>query len=873
MSADALAAAFTAAQQPVRYAGDKQTVESLLANVRVDPHDGLNHAVLADALEEQHGGPHPIIDWIRKHGVENGGESQNLWHDAFDNSFDGTFPGELHVGDWHQFRLLLGREGLPGQPNERWHLRVNPHRVRNRQLRDVAYVIEMTPAEAQKFADDAELPAMKRWVTPAAGVTDPRMTGFTFDDAARDAENGRRSGGASQMQRRADAFAAAAQPVRYALATAFAAAQPVQYAKKTTTEAMIADALKRQRSGDNSWPIVADHLEESGLADQKTLDTLRSATGPLLLHRNAEGQYVATPKLTVSDLRRINRENGGHYFSPETMRFFGTRMEKKVHHGPGGIFFVHSGDNFDRTARQWHVTRFHPETGMTDGHVHRSGDPNVDLNAVPFGELIPLPDDLPSAAEAHAIAAHLAQHGVPPEHREQPEQMQRQSQPVKYAKQKRNRVHPLLRNTRLAVVLKEIAADKSRPQTAAFAKGILYDEHGPTRFAQFHDHLMDTEHPLLEHYNWPAVSEKLLHDAAAVDAVKTIARNSRRDTRSLGIADARTLLDHANGILGTAISRRYDGDRHREVIAARIRRDFPHASDAHVDESIRRVHHRVIRRAVRTPDNTHADLHRQVEREAALRPLDEQTAVIDRVYAGHEGRFHEDAKAQEKALRYDRVRVGGVKNALRLMQSQNQKQYHAIVGQVLTKLGLKPAKLRDGVTLSGAPISSVVVAIYHDGNPAVAEAAAAYFGHLAQLPSVTAFHAAADGPDSVYRLSLPIAPAAAAQHLQRHGIGRAVLIPNGSRTDVVVHDPGRRQADRVAAAAEGGEVQETVGTSVRLGHADGHRADAAARKSYRSVISQFEAATNAGNQQPAADGDGASPRAAADSAAATAAAG
>lgn len=652
MSADALAAAFAAASQPVRYAADKQTIESLLANVRVDPHDGLNHAVLADALEEQHGGPHPIIDWIRKFGVEHGGESQNLWHDAFDNSFDGTFPGELHVGDWHQFRLLLGREGIPGQPNERWHLRVNPHRVRNRQLRDVAYAIEMTPAEAQKFADDAELPVMKRWVTPAVGVTDPRMTGFTFDDVARDAENGRRSGGASQMQR--------------------------------------------------------------------------------------------------------------------------------------------------------------------------------------------------------------------------------QSQPVRYAKSKRRRVHPLLRGTRLAVVLKELARDKNE-SVAGMAKASLYTD--PTAIPILADALEESNHPLYEQYNWRAVPDKLAHDAATVEAVKSLAQARRAYRLSLGVPGTHRLLHAANGVLNDARDvhflghgdEGFAGERRAalEHVERHLRDHFPHITPEQITESLDRVHHRINRR-MQHDSETLRDFYRDYDERTATTPLDERVRQLDDAHARmrpepqpHETHSHELSKRQEKALRYDRQRVGGVKNALRLMQSQNQKQYHTIVGEVLSKLGLKPAKLRDGVVLSGAPISSVVAAIYHDANPAVAEAAAAYFGHLAQLPAVTAFHAAADGPDSLYKLSLAMAPAAAAQHLQRHGVGRAVLVPNGSATDVLIHDPGRRQAAKVAAAANGGEVQETVGTSVRLGHADGHRADAAARRSYRSVISAFEGAINGSRQQPAADRDGASARAAA----------
>lgn len=658
MSAADIAAAFTATQQPIRYAADKQTVESLLKNVREDPYDGLNHGVLADALDEVYG-EHPLHEFIRAHGM-NGAETPNLWNDAYQAGYDGTFPGYVSVGEKNGFRFLLGHEGGSRNKNGRWTVFAQPWKVKNRQLRDDAYAMEFESSEHLKhFADAAGLPAI---------------------------------------------------------------------------------------------------------------------------------------------------------------------------------------------------------------HQHADGDP----------------DEFIARHEDH--------------YEGRPQQLQRQSQPIRYAKAKRRRVHPLLRGTRLAVVLKEIAKDKSRPETAAFVKGILFDEHGPTRFAQFADHLQDTDHPLFGHYNWPAIGVKLLHDAETIQIVKRLAKVEQTATHSLLGGERPRLLHSANGVLHDArdtiglgfgnsvearVVQRYGGEppfgllrrQTLDRIHSHLKSKFPEITFRHVAESLDRVHHRISRQMQIENPNLR-DFYLKHEKTVALSPLDEQIARIEAAHKrfnpvptfekGHEKELE---KQKETSLRYERPVVGGVKNALRLMQSRNQQQYRSVAADVLKRLGLSPSKVRDGVTLSGAPVASVVAAIYHGGDSGRAEAAAAYFGHLMQLPSVTTFHADDSGSDSLYKLTLPMAPAAAAQHLQRHGVVRCVLVPSRAGTDVLIHDPGRRQAAAVASAAQGGEVQETVGRSVRLGHADGHRADANSRRSYRQVISQFEEAANGSRQQPAADGNSPSPRAAADAAA------
>lgn len=142
--------------------------EGMLAQIREDPYTPLRHGILADYLDEQHG-THPLHDFIRSH-FERGASNDNLWHDEFDNSQDGTHPHLVPVGHHGGFRYWLGVEGPiegePGGPHRlrdtaRYVVKAQPHTVRNRALRDLAYSMEFPDSESlKKFANDGNLPSI-----------------------------------------------------------------------------------------------------------------------------------------------------------------------------------------------------------------------------------------------------------------------------------------------------------------------------------------------------------------------------------------------------------------------------------------------------------------------------------------------------------------------------------------------------------------------------------------------------------------------------------------------------------------------------------------------------------------------------------------
>lgn len=67
---------------------------------------------------------------------------------------------------------------------------------------------------------------------------------------------------------------------------------------------------------------------------------------------------------TIADLKEKNKELGHHFFSPETMRFFGSKIESGI---LGGNYFITSEKNFDDTKREFKVRSF-AQNGKVNGN-------------------------------------------------------------------------------------------------------------------------------------------------------------------------------------------------------------------------------------------------------------------------------------------------------------------------------------------------------------------------------------------------------------------------------------------------------------------------------------------------------------------------
>jgi hypothetical protein len=70
---------------------------------------------------------------------------------------------------------------------------------------------------------------------------------------------------------------------------------------------------------------------------------------------------------SIDHIKRANAESGGHWFSPETLRFFGTRVHSTLY---GGRYFVTSEfTGFDRADRAFTVREARP-----NGHIRTASE-------------------------------------------------------------------------------------------------------------------------------------------------------------------------------------------------------------------------------------------------------------------------------------------------------------------------------------------------------------------------------------------------------------------------------------------------------------------------------------------------------------------
>ncbi len=70
---------------------------------------------------------------------------------------------------------------------------------------------------------------------------------------------------------------------------------------------------------------------------------------------------------TVSEIKAANAAAGYFFFSPDTLRFFRSRIGDSVYQGVGGAFFVTSeqfvSSDGQRKPRRYTVRAFNPATG------------------------------------------------------------------------------------------------------------------------------------------------------------------------------------------------------------------------------------------------------------------------------------------------------------------------------------------------------------------------------------------------------------------------------------------------------------------------------------------------------------------------------
>lgn len=125
---------------------------------------------------------------------------------------------------------------------------------------------------------------------------------------------------------------------------------------------------------------------------------------------------------TINDIQAAVRAAGSHWFDPDAMRMFGTRvLNGTVYNGENGVYFVTSEwDGFDgkeNNRRAWTVRRFVPETAdiNTIGHVcqYRTADQAKQVAEKLCGKGRAVRDQHRLITEAEQFLHNLKNHGCP----------------------------------------------------------------------------------------------------------------------------------------------------------------------------------------------------------------------------------------------------------------------------------------------------------------------------------------------------------------------------------------------------------------------------------------------------------------------------
>ena len=68
--------------------------------------------------------------------------------------------------------------------------------------------------------------------------------------------------------------------------------------------------------------------------------------------------------MTIADVKQANKDAGYYFFSRDTMRFFGTRIESALY--KNNTFITSDYTGFERNNRAYSVRVFHPESGIVN---------------------------------------------------------------------------------------------------------------------------------------------------------------------------------------------------------------------------------------------------------------------------------------------------------------------------------------------------------------------------------------------------------------------------------------------------------------------------------------------------------------------------
>lgn len=183
-------------------------------------------------------------------------------------------------------------------------------------------------------------------------------------------------------------------------------------------------------------------------------------------------------------------------------------------------------------------------------------------------------------------------------------------------------------------------------------------------------------------------------------------------------------------------------------------------------------------------------------------------------------------------------------SALQQMRSANHRGYVQAIQSALDQMGMRPHSVLPVLhSMGDSARPGVATAVLRPVDPASAVYAAAWSGLLSGQNGMLSFRQHPDGKDRLYHLRIPGGGTDAAKYLDAAGIASRVMIPHGTGTRVLIHDP--EGALRPAVASVARQFNTVVGEVKGTGHFIGGDDPEEARAAYRAVTRKYEQGASA----------------------------
>lgn len=424
-------------------------------------------------------------------------------------------------------------------------------------------------------------------------------------------------------------------------------------------------------------------------------------------------------------------------------------------------------------------------------------------------------------------------------------------------KSKRTPIHPLVKGTRLALVLKHLAKT-GNPTTRSLAKGVL--KHGQTHsLLALADHLQtppeeggESNHELApRHEEFGNAANKLILDEKVHPLVREHwsqmgeLPEAEKDAQMVTGIHAHSLADHIHKNKANLSLPEF-----KQLVEAK----HGPISDQDLEGSLRRM-------AIKGRDyfRTQPSEGYDADDQAWLNRQKEErvkAALKGKAWAP-DGQQETDRDIEAEQFKFSRTstpRRGNFLAALKRVQSKQQGDLRKLAQNLYQKLNLDPARVRDAIHSSGQLASAgVASALYHNSDPDRVRFAAAQYGLASQSPALLLFHVG-EGPDAVHKVSVRGSGEGLLKSLDRAGLHQRTLVPTKTGYDVFVPDFGSKLTRQVQdfAKSVGSSVSSARGQGEVMGNGSDSVADPDSRSSYRNVIEAYQSRQNPSQEPPGA---------------------